>query len=112
MHLTQTGKWIAPVKRYDSAKLIYDLCSDLQIKETRAIVFMHDNKIQYNETQQTAIKHALQKGLTIITGGPGTGKTTIMQAILKTLQHHYAPNEIRLVAPTGKAAYRIRQVTQ
>lgn len=112
MHLAQTGKWIAPVKRYEWAKQIYDLCCRLLTKQTPNIVFGADKQIKYNETQEWAIQHALQKGLTLITGGPGTGKTTIMQAILKTLQHHYVPHEIRLVAPTGKAAYRIRQVTQ
>ena len=40
-------------------------------------------KIDYNETQEKAIKSALNNNITIISGGPGTGKTTIINAIVK-----------------------------
>ena len=67
------------------------------------------NGIQLDEKQIEAIKNSLMYGVSIITGGPGTGKTTIIKAIcamLSNIQKSFA-----LCAPTGRAAKRMTEST-
>ncbi len=74
-------------------------------------------QIEYNEEQKKAIRESLQKHITIITGGPGTGKTTIIKAIvelyqsLNHLSQDEAESEIALLAPTGRASKRMAEAT-
>ncbi len=65
--------------------------------------------ITFHATQKQAIKQAVSGGVTVITGGPGTGKTTIINAILYINQ----ANELttQLLAPTGRAAKRMEEAT-
>lgn len=85
-----------------------------------------DNKIKeigefsgivYNEEQLEAIKESYQKKFLIITGGPGTGKTTIMKAItelyrqMNKLDYSSLQEKIALLAPTGRAAKRMTETT-
>lgn len=85
-----------------------------------------DNKIKeigeffgivYNEEQLEAIKESYQKKFLIITGGPGTGKTTIMKAItelyrqMNRLDYSSLQEKIALLAPTGRAAKRMTETT-
>jgi exodeoxyribonuclease V alpha subunit len=78
--------------------------------------------LKYDETQNSAIELALSNSLTIITGGPGTGKTTIVKGLINSFAElndiSLDPNEyteskfpIQLAAPTGRAAKRLSQVT-
>lgn len=73
--------------------------------------------IKYNDEQLNAIKTALTENITIITGGPGTGKTTIVKGItrlyqdLNNLSLKEAVEEIALLAPTGRAAKRLSEST-
>ncbi len=68
-----------------------------------------DSHISYSGTQEAAIRKAAESGLMIITGGPGTGKTTIIQGILSL----YGQMGLKtlLCAPTGRAAKRMTEVT-
>ena len=68
--------------------------------------------ISYSDDQQAAITMALTHPFSIITGGPGTGKTTIIRGILylyKLLHHHL--DDVALLAPTGRAAKRMTEST-
>ncbi len=67
--------------------------------------------IEYEEMQIRAIVHAVSKGMTIITGGPGTGKTTILKAIIKIFKTLYANKVVLCCAPTGRAAKRMSELT-
>lgn len=67
--------------------------------------------IKYSENQIEAIKSCLCSGISIVTGGPGTGKTTILNAIIKIYKLLYPENIIVLTAPTGKASKRISELT-
>ncbi len=65
--------------------------------------------IQYSAEQKHAVSTSLNNGVTVITGGPGTGKTTIINGILKILEHNGF--KVAIAAPTGRAAKRITQTT-
>lgn len=59
--------------------------------------------------QRTAIAHALTSKLSILTGGPGTGKTTILRALVEILRAKKV--RVHLAAPTGRAAQRLAETT-
>ena len=65
--------------------------------------------VHYDEIQREGIKTALQSGVSVITGGPGTGKTTILLGAIKAMQDMHLT--IAAAAPTGKAAKRMGEVT-
>lgn len=65
--------------------------------------------IRLAANQLSAIKSAIEKKLTIITGGPGTGKTTIIRAILKIMLRYKL--RVMMAAPTGRAAKRMQETT-
>ena len=91
---------------YSDDKILYEL-SHLE----------EDFHIEYNEMQKLAITNALKENVSIITGGPGTGKSTIVKAIIE-IYKNLMPSEkqdiinsrIKLVAPTGRAAKRLREL--
>lgn len=62
--------------------------------------------------QRLAVKTALTHGISIITGGPGTGKTMIQRALLDIYKRNHPGNEICCCAPTGRAARRMEQSTR
>ncbi|SKA63983.1 exodeoxyribonuclease V alpha subunit [Eubacterium uniforme] len=65
--------------------------------------------LHFNEEQMHAIKEAASEGVMVITGGPGTGKTTIINGIISMCT--YLGKSVKLAAPTGKAAKRITEST-
>ncbi|MFZ5953948.1 MAG: ATP-dependent RecD-like DNA helicase [Candidatus Dependentiae bacterium] len=68
-----------------------------------------NDKINLNDDQQRGILTCLQHKISVITGGPGTGKTTLIKKLLSILDEHKL--QYRLAAPTGRAAKRITQGT-
>jgi exodeoxyribonuclease V alpha subunit len=81
--------------------------------ETKIKILEDQNNIVYDKSQKEAITKALNNNLTIITGGPGTGKTTIVKCIVRLLIDIYQINEqkIALLAPTGRAAKKLMDTT-
>ena len=67
------------------------------------------HEIAFGKKQKSAIKTALESGVTVITGGPGTGKTTIINAIIQLAEREGLV--VVLAAPTGRAAKRITETT-
>jgi len=65
--------------------------------------------IQLSENQKAAVKASLQNGVSVITGGPGTGKTTIINTIIRIFEHSGFSTAI--AAPTGRAAKRIKETS-
>lgn len=66
-------------------------------------------QMELDEHQKTALKEAVQNGLLVITGGPGTGKTTTINSIIRYFELEGL--EIYLAAPTGRAAKRMSETT-
>ena len=67
------------------------------------------NNISLDENQKSAVKCALGHGVSVITGGPGTGKTTIIKALIEFFEEH--GTKVMLCAPTGRAAKRISETS-
>ena len=88
----------------------------LQMNATSAVktipyecVVLDNDNIHYDESQKVAIQSAAKNKITVITGGPGTGKTTIMNRILKIYRD--AGLSVLLAAPTGRAAKKMSEST-
>ncbi|MDX9916508.1 MAG: ATP-dependent RecD-like DNA helicase [Gudongella sp.] len=69
----------------------------------------NEQGFEFGSKQKDAIKGALENGVIVITGGPGTGKTTIINAIIKLLEKNSL--NVVLAAPTGRAAKRMTEAT-
>ena len=67
------------------------------------------NGIRYADLQRQGISDALREGLLVLTGGPGTGKTTTLNAIIRILKSR--GKKVLLAAPTGRAAQRMSELT-
>ena len=87
-------------------QLTYDTQTDFS-----AVIDLEEqnNGIQYEQKQREAINLALSKGFLVLTGGPGTGKTTTLNAIISLYQQQGL--EVFICAPTGRAAKRISDLT-
>ena len=68
--------------------------------------------VRLSDAQKRAVKTALTNKMSIITGCPGTGKTTIVKTIIEVVQKISPLRDIVLLAPTGKAARRMAEVTK
>jgi len=87
------------------AKQVFDLDEIAEKLRTSS----QEKNIKLNEDQQRSILTCLQNKVTVITGGPGTGKTTLIKKLLTILESYKV--SYRLAAPTGRAAKRITEGT-
>jgi len=76
--------------------------------ENRIAAYEKELGVTFSPRQKKAIQSAVEEGVLVITGGPGTGKTTIIRCILHLLRED---NDILLCAPTGRAAKRMSEAT-
>lgn len=83
----------------------------LDFKDIEAFVRKEEaqNRIEYADEQKKAIFNAMTSGVLILTGGPGTGKTTVVTAIINI--YECLGLEVALAAPTGRAAKRMSEAT-
>lgn len=104
---------------YAEAHLAELLYQQLQSRKMHTCTNL-DGELDYEERlmnlklaseQREAVKMALTQGLSVITGGPGTGKTLIQRAILDIYRRQHPKSEICCSAPTGRAARRMEQST-
>ncbi|MBE5906209.1 MAG: ATP-dependent RecD-like DNA helicase [Lachnospiraceae bacterium] len=97
----------------NAARMIKELDVAYPVKETELTRFLDmvekEQNIRLDDLQKQAIRSAVQKGLLVLTGGPGTGKTTIINAIIRYFEMEN--RDIALAAPTGRAAKRMSEVT-
>lgn len=71
--------------------------------------YEYENAIEFADEQRDAVESACKNGVCVITGGPGTGKTTIIKCIIKMFEKRGM--NVVLAAPTGRAAKRITETT-
>lgn len=77
--------------------------------ERRLLAMEAENGIAYADRQKEAIRQALDRGTLVLTGGPGTGKTTTLKAIITLLEE--MGETVAVAAPTGRAAKRLAELT-
>nr|WP_295272383.1 ATP-dependent RecD-like DNA helicase [uncultured Blautia sp.] len=114
---TEEGIVVYPTQYYylelNSAKMLCELnilCpEDEQMMKKRISRIEKETGTELDEMQKQAVASAAQHGLFILTGGPGTGKTTTINAIIRYFEEEGA--ELRLAAPTGRAAKRMTEAT-
>ena len=90
------------LEQYENSKYVKGIEDEIEKVEK-------NNIIQLSDKQKEAIKAVNDNNVTIITGGPGTGKTTIIKSIIEIYQKKN--NKIMLAAPTGRAAKRMTEMT-
>ncbi len=95
------------------AKMLHDLNVRYDIAEVvlqhRLHAIEENTGLELDELQQTAVKEAVRNGITIVTGGPGTGKTTTINAMIRFFESEGM--DLFLAAPTGRAAKRMTEAT-
>ena len=97
----------------NTARMLHDLNLEGEMEEEQILDKLkrveEHSLIQLDEMQRQAVVESVKNGLLIITGGPGTGKTTTINAIIRYFETEEM--EIRLAAPTGRAAKRMTEAT-
>ena len=88
--------------------LVNDVSDDIAA-EPETAYGMKKSEIVYDEVQQAAINQAMESKIMVLTGGPGTGKTTTTQGIIEAFKAR--GKQILLAAPTGRAAKRMTEAT-
>ena len=114
---TEAGNVVYPTRYYylelNTARMLCELnilCpEDEQMMKKRIARIEKETGTELDEMQRQAVAAAAQHGLFVLTGGPGTGKTTTINAIIRYFEEEGA--ELRLAAPTGRAAKRMTEAT-
>lgn len=100
-------------QEFNAAKMLHDLNVQANFDEQQVEIKIkkieESTKIELDELQRKAVMEAVRSGLLVITGGPGTGKTTTINAIIKYFEAERL--DIYLAAPTGRAAKRMTETT-
>ncbi len=119
--LVQEKDRIYPYTQYDSeegisnflAKFPYDVLDP--IDENLLYLYLDQMQsnlsIQYDQKQIDAIEQFFSQPFMIVTGGPGTGKTTVVKAMVTLFKMLYPSSEVICSAPTGRAAKRLSELT-
>ena len=112
------GKRVVYASQYyymelNAAKMLHDLNIRGHMPEeeirTKLLKIQKEEQIELDEKQVKAVVEAVNSGLLIVTGGPGTGKTTTINTIIRFFESEEM--EILLAAPTGRAAKRMTEAT-
>ena len=108
-HEDKTAQFIVEMLLYSKAKRY-------KLKEIAPLIKKAEDylKIELSEKQQSAVEMVLENPVSVITGGAGTGKTTVLKVILYCLEQlgeNLSTDNLLLAAPTGKAAIRMTEAT-
>lgn len=84
---------------------------DFETAKKQVVLNAKQNGITYSEKQLKAFDFLKSSGVKILTGGPGTGKTTVINGIIKLYKKLFPQKEILLCAPTGRASQKLAETT-
>ena len=111
-------KFVYDVDSYESEKYIArklnvldKMCASVNASDMMAFIKKEESRsgISYAPLQKKAIRASLESGVMILTGGPGTGKTTVVRALIEIFDS--MGFDVALAAPTGRAAKRMSEAT-
>lgn len=101
------------VEKYIARKLdlLDKVCASVDVRDMNAFIKKEESRsgISYAPLQKKAITSSLESGVMILTGGPGTGKTTVVRALIEIFDS--MGFDVALAAPTGRAANRMSEAT-
>lgn len=103
------GMFLSELSIAEKLHLLDQFGSPIQNTDEEIDAIQQEFGIEYEHEQRRAIRYAMERGVFVLTGGPGTGKTTVIRAILQLLQKNR--QKVVLAAPTGRAAKRMSEVT-
>ncbi len=114
---TETETRVYPAHYYylelNTARMLHDLNVKYEIAdvgiEKRLMEIEKDTELELDDMQRFAVKAAVQNGILVLTGGPGTGKTTTINAMIHFFEREGM--DVFLAAPTGRAAKRMSEAT-
>lgn len=119
--LVREERRVYPVSQYDAESYIASFLSsfpfvsldpvDPELLDKYIRNLQKDLSITYDEQQIAAVNSLFMDPFLIITGGPGTGKTTVVQAMVKLFRLLYPDSRVFCAAPTGRAAKRMAEMT-
>jgi len=119
--LVKEDNRIYPVTQFDAERAISQYFMsypmeglepvDAKILSEYITALEKDLSIIYDEIQKKAIRTLFAEEVMIMTGGPGTGKTTVVKAMVDLFRMFYPGSEVVCVAPTGRAAKRLSELT-
>ena len=97
----------------NTARMLHDLNVNYEIAdvaiEKRLMEIEQEAELELDDMQRFAVKAAVQNGILVLTGGPGTGKTTTINAMIQFFEREGM--DVYLAAPTGRAAKRMTEAT-
>lgn len=100
-------------KELDVARMLHELNLNYDVPDIEVQAAMDKiekkSRIELSEQQRKAVQRAATSGLVVITGGPGTGKTTVINTIIQYFEQEGL--DLMLAAPTGRAAKRMTEAT-
>ena len=95
----------------DVVRLLTHPAEEIAKVEEKIDNWEKENSVSFDKIQREAISSALNSGFSIITGGPGRGKTTVSRCIVDIRKRYGKKKDITLLAPTGRASQRLSELT-
>ncbi|WP_419604674.1 ATP-dependent RecD-like DNA helicase [Thiolapillus sp.] len=104
--------WVANKSMYDAEVRIAERIADIMVSAPpwEETPWTMPDGMDYSPSQRAAIQNAVTSKFMVMTGGPGTGKTTVTRSIIDILENQFNAN-VLLCAPTGRAAKRLSEAT-
>lgn len=95
----------------EEVEILKNVSSDIEVSEYSIEATERHIGVKYSESQKKAFSLIENSGVSILTGGPGTGKTTVVKGLIERFKASRKGAKVALCAPTGKAAKRLSEAT-